>query len=383
MDTVDRRTILSLARRMSWPCVSLYTPTHRTAVDKEQDRVRYRNLLKQAELQLRDTGMRGPHVMSFLAAASALLDDSAFWRETGDGLAVFIRPEETVALRLDASVPEMVSVADRFTIRPLLPALHDHDSFWVLALSKNRVRLFEADYAHIRQVNLIGAPSDFDEAMKYEDPDHSIHLISGPPSAPGQKRHAGVFHGHGGTPDVEKEQLGRYLRLIDAAVGSALHGSDAPLLIGGVESIVATYRELSAYPRIAASFLAGNPDEMSAERIHADARELLAPYFAAHRDADLAELESRSGTGAVAHELTEIVPAAHEGRVRALFVADNRDAWGDYDASAGFVLVHQERVNGDRDLTELAVAETLLHGGDVYVIGEDAPVDAPAALLRY
>jgi hypothetical protein len=192
-----------------------------------------------------------------------------------------------------------------------------------------------------------------------------------------------VFHGHGGTPDVEKEQLGRYLRLVDAGVMNATRGSAAPLLVAGVESVVTAYREVTSYPRIATPFLAGNPDELSPERIHAEARELLEPYFAARREADLADLESHNGTGTVATELTEIVPAAHEGRVRALFVTKNRDVWGDYDASAGSVLVHPQRESGDRDLTELAVAETLLHGGDVYVVEDEAPVSAPAALLRY
>ena len=97
----------------------------------------------------------------------------------------------------------------------------------------------------------------------------------------------------------------------------------------------------------------------------------------------MAELDERTGTSNVATELTEIIPAAHEGRVRVLFVGDERDAWGEYDASEGRVRVHPTRVNGDTDLTELAVAETLLHGGDVHVLRGEAPVGAPAALLRY
>ena len=383
MDKLDRPTILSLARRMTWPCISLYMPTHRSGGAKEQDRVRFRNLLKQAEQELRDTGMRGPDVTAFLAGASSLAEDSAFWREMGDGLAVFVRPEETRALRLDIAVPEMLSVGDRFTIRPLLPALRDGDGFNVLAVSKNRVRLFEADYEHIGQIEMTGAPTSLDDAMKYEDPDHSIQFHSGTPPAPGHSRRSAVFHGHGGSPDVEKDQLVRYLRLVDAGVREALRGSTAPLLVAGVESVVATYREVCSYPEIASTFLAGNPDELTPERIHADAREVLAPYFAARREAVLAELEDHVGTRSVATELTEIIPAAHEGRVRVLFVGRNRDVWGGYDPSEGRVLVHGTRVNGDTDLTELAVAETLLHGGDVHVVSGEVDVVAPAALLRY
>ena len=383
MDTLDRHTLLSLARFGVRPCVSIYLPTHRAGSEKEQDRLRYRNLLKAADAELRTTGMRSPDASQFLGRATELLEDASFWRQSADGLAVFVSEGETTALRLDISFSELLAVDERFVIRPLLPALRSNDKFWLLALSKNRVRLFEADYTEVREVPLTDAPASIEDAMKYEDPDHGLQFHSGTPAAPGHARRSAVFHGHGGAPDVEKEHLVRYLRLVDRGMRPILGNSSAPLLIAAVDTVAATYRDVCSYPYVAPGFLAGNPDELTPERLHADARELLAPHFRAQRDADLAELETLSGTSAVSADPVEIVPAAHEGRIRTLFVTEHRSLWGAYDPSSRHVDLHDEPVNGDRDLTELAVAETLLHGGDVHVVAADSAFSAPAALLRY
>ena len=89
MDTIDRAMLMRLADRRGWPSVSLYLPTHRTGAEKDQDPIRLRNLIKSARDELLLGGSREPETQALLAEASRLLDDATFWRQAGDGLAVF------------------------------------------------------------------------------------------------------------------------------------------------------------------------------------------------------------------------------------------------------------------------------------------------------
>jgi len=51
-------------------CVSLYMPTHRAGRETEQDPIRYKNLLREAEERLMANGLRSPEVQEMLKEPS-------------------------------------------------------------------------------------------------------------------------------------------------------------------------------------------------------------------------------------------------------------------------------------------------------------------------
>ncbi|WP_447983373.1 hypothetical protein [Nitrospira sp. Nam74] len=71
------------------PAVSIFLPTHRAGPETQQDRIRLKNLLKQAETQLVKEETRPTDARELLEPVSALIDDAAFWRHQADGLAIF------------------------------------------------------------------------------------------------------------------------------------------------------------------------------------------------------------------------------------------------------------------------------------------------------
>jgi hypothetical protein len=388
MDTLDRESLTSLTREFGFPCISLYMPTHRAGAAKEQDPIRLRNLLSQASAQLIDGGMRGPDAEAALAPLRSLLDDPGFWRETGDGLAAFLSHKYAMILRLDSVFPELVSVGDRFVIRPLLPAMHTERVFWLLALSKNSIRLFDANHENIAEVPIPDSPGTFREAMKYEDDTgHGFQFHPESTGSPSGSRRSTVYYGAGGLPDAEKDQVERFVRMVEKAVGATIRGSDKPLVLAGVEYEVSRYRAVNSYPNLLADALLGNFDETPVAELHTRARQLVAPHFDSRLRSDAAEIEAGRGSAAVSEDLGVIVSAAHGGRVRTLFVGDSPGAWGRYDPATGTVDVHEEPAPGDGDLAEIAALETLSHGGDVHVVPgpfvPDSDTPTPAAVMRY
>ena len=387
MNALNRDSLTSLTREFGFPCVSLYMPTHRAGADKEQDPVRLRNLLNEVSRRLADGGMRAADALALLKPVRSLLDDPGFWRETADGLAAFVSRSSSTILRLDTAFPELVAVGERFVIRPLLPALRDGRRFWLLALSKNSVRLFDVGHETIDEVPIPESPGTFKEAMKYEDADHGFQFHpEGTGSTSGAHRSA-VYYGSGGLPDAEKDQVGRFVRMVEKAVEGVIRGSNRPLLLAGVEYEVSRYRAVNSYPDLLEQALLGNFDETPVSRLHAQAWHVAAPRFEGRLLEDVADLEAKKSSKTVSEDLSEIVPAAHAGRVRTLFVGDTPGAWGRYDPDTGVVDVHDEPLPGDWDLGEIAAVETLFHGGDVHVVPSDplpeSKTPTPAAILRY
>jgi hypothetical protein len=328
--------------------------------------------------------MRSPDIDAVLRPARALLDDPAFWRTLTDGLAVYFAEDTIHVFKTSASLPEFIAVEERFMIRPLLPALDRGEHFYVLALSKNRVRLLEGTRERVTELDPAGLPEGLGDALKYDDPEHQVQFHTRTPAgAAGRGKRDAMFHGHGGVPDVEKDRVLRYFRVVDRALHEYLRDETAPLLLAGVDYLMPIYREVNSYPHLLETSMAGNPDELTDTEIHASALQMLRPHFDARVAADLDVLNDLNGTSEASTDLHEVVAAAHEGRVRILFVAEAEPVWGSYDPSSGVVVTHAEQQRGDWDLADLAAAETLLHGGTVHAVGSGMPFETAAAIFRY
>lgn len=366
MATFDRDTVLSLARSRSWPSISLYVPTHRAGGDKAQDRIRFKNLIRSARDRLVNSGLGEVEADAALGAARDILDDPTFWRDTGEGLALFISPELFEVVRLDVDIPERIVIGGRFHLRTLLAAMRENHRFFALAVDRNGCRLFRGDAGKIEQVTLEGAPESVADELRYDEAGPTLQHISVP--MPGSSAGA-VFHGHGGEKDTHKIALERYLRKVATSLDKVTaRERGIPLLLLGVEYEVAMFRLISDYPNIAAPFVAGATDLLKPHEIHAKALSALRPVFDEAEARWLSELNELEGSPLATHDPSKIANAAAEGRVKSLFFEDGDGALDE----------------ASWEMVDIAAADTMLTGGEVHAfLGTEAPVRGVAAVLRY
>lgn len=404
MQYPDHAALTTLARPHGWPSITLYAPTHRAGSQKEQDRIRLKNLLREACDALVAEGMRTADADRFCSPIAELVADDSFWRQTADGLAVFVSEDLVQTIVLEKTVPEQSVIGDRFYLRPLLAAHTGDRRFFALAVDRNGCRLFAGDGATIERLPLEDAPVSLADELRYDETQDAVQYSSmpAPQSAAGGKRPtAAIFHGHGGEKDTDKINLERYLRKVEAVVSrSAACTSDAPLVLLGVEYELASYRSLSTCPSLVPQAVFGATDELTEYEIHTRALEALEPRFAEADTAALRELTEKRGSSAVTDDVTEIVAAAATGRVKMLFFDDSAGPFGTFDREGFDVEVlgvdpppHlRERMAGSSavatqygwDLVDLAAAETLLHDGEVHAVSsESETVRGVAAVLRY
>jgi hypothetical protein len=365
------------------PCISVFMPAHRAAPENQQNPIRFKNLLGEAEPQLLASGLRTPEVEKRLKPAQELLNNRSFWQHQSDGLSVFISPQTSRYYRLPLEFDELVVVTNRFHIKPLLTLFSGNGRFYLLALSQNEIRLFQGTRFSISEVELEGVPESIDQALKYDHPEKQLQFHTRTPGGTGDR--AAMFHGHGVGTDDAKQNIFRYFRQIDKGLHNLLKEEQAPLALAGVEYLLPIYRQANTYPYLAAEGITGNPDELSAKELHGRAWSVVQPLFLKAQDEAATRYKQLVGTGLASKDLKAIVSAAYHGRVESLFVPVRIQEWGTFDADANVVHLHQDAEPDDEDLLDLAAIQTLLHEGTVYAVkSEEVPDGAVlAAVFRY
>jgi hypothetical protein len=385
MTTLSQDELKALLAQAVGPCVSLYLPVHKGTSELAQDRLRLRNLLRQAEDQLAAQGLRPAAAAAVLQPARRLLDDALFWRHQDGGLALFCAPGVFRAYQAPFTFDESVTVAAHFAVRPLLPLLASGGVFYILALSQNQARLLRCTAQETRDIPLPpGTPRSMAAALQYDQFEQQRQVYTGVGRGAGGRPGA-VFFGHGVGSDIEKDNLRRYCNEVDKGVCAVLREARAPLLLAAVDSLVPIYREVSDYPHLAADAIPGSPDDRSAEELCALGWNPARPLLAQAQLAALARYRDLIDTGHASGDPAQVLPAAYQGRVATLLVAAGGPQWGTFDPATGAVVVHPQAEPGDIDLLEPAIRHTLLAGGTVAAVApEQIPAHTPlAALFRY
>lgn len=364
------------------PCVSLFMPAHRKGAETQQDRPRLKNLLDQAEEHLLALGLRTPDARALLQPGRDRLDEGVFWRYQGDGLAVYLAPGWSRDFRLPYTLRELVVVGGRCHLRPLLDGLWPDQPFHLLALSLSGVRLFEGSRHRLAPRELPGAPKGIEDTQRFLVVEKQLHAKVGPRR---DVSRAAIYHGHGAGREDERERVVEYLREVDRAVVNAVGRSGLPLVLAGVEHVLAVYRGLTSHGNVLDGAVDGSPDDLPEERLHAAAWPLVEPIAVARREAALERYAQGAARGAAVTGLDEVLTAAVQARLDTLFVAEGEHRWGWFVADTAEVRLHDGPEPGDEDLLDRAVVETYRTGGAFYSLPLDGmPAGGPVAgLARY
>src|SRR4028119_307802 len=104
MNQLTSAELTALLQAHEPPCISLYQPTNRRGPNHQQDPVRFKNLLREAEAT-RPRQYPTREVRPLLEPFEALVDDGVFWNQRLDGLAVFGACGRFRGLQVPAGVP--------------------------------------------------------------------------------------------------------------------------------------------------------------------------------------------------------------------------------------------------------------------------------------
>jgi hypothetical protein len=376
--TLDQ--IKGLAQQTASPSISIFLPTHRAGQDTQQDPIRFKNLLRDAEKQFLDSGMGPREVDAVLKPAQALLDDSNFWNHQSEGLAVFMTSDEFHYFPLPFRVEELLVVAQSYYVTPILPLFTNNGHYYILAISLNEVRLFEGTRYGVGQIALPdGIAANMEEALRLDGPQKSLQMHSG--------GGGGMFHGQGAGNEEQKIWIEQYLNLVDTSLTEIFREQNAPLILAGVDYLLPMYRKVSEYQHIMEEGIIGNPDHLHPEELQEQAWRIVDTYFQQETKKTVEQYQQLADTDKATDSVEEIVAAAVNGRVDKLILSVENQIWGAFNPKDGKVIRSSEGQSKEYNLAllDFAAMNTLQNGGTVCALSQDEmPTDSPiAAVFRY
>ncbi len=357
--------LMPLMHRHVGICVSIYMPTARKGMETQQNQIRYKNMLRQAEERLAGSDLRPSEVKEFLAPAQEFISDELFWRNQKDGLALFLSQDSFNYFKIPQSFEELVVVSERFHFKPLIGFLSNDVDFYILAVSQNNIRLFECSRYQKKEVKLAGIPLSLQEALNLDDFEKRLQL-------------------HTGSEDTKALVL-KFFQQIERGLREHFRKKGALLVFAGVEYLFPIYREATTYPHLLDNGIFGNPETLTAEELHEQAWSFIEPIAEEKKEGAIARYHQNAGTGLTSGELKEIVRSSYHGRVAVLFVPVGVQQWGNFNRSSNEVTLTGTTDASDEDLFDFAAIQTLLNGGIVYTLApEQIPGGEPiAAVFRY
>ena len=368
-------------------CVSLYQPTHKTGREQQQDPIRLKNLITDAQEKLIEYGVRKPQAQELLRPAEDLLDDKEFWRYQSDGLAVFLSKDFTRIYRLPSNFDELLVISKKFHIKPVLPHINEGRQFYILAISLNQVRLFLGTQYTVNELDLPDdIPASMQDALFMDHPEKNLgfHTGTGNPSASGNR--PAVFHGQGKQADENEKNILRYFQYVNKGLRPLLK-ENIPLVLAGVDYLLPIYHDSNSFAGLLKEGFEGNPDKMDAKELHQRVWEIIKPIFDNDKLEAIKRFEQLNGkrSDLATNVLEEIVKAAKYGQIETLFIPLNIQRWGRFESERNQVLLNGKPGPENEDLLNFAAAQTFLHAGTIHAL---QPANIPgngdmAAILRY
>lgn len=371
MPQVNRDTLRALMAEQEGPCLSLYQPTNRAIPEKQQDPIRFRNLLKELEASLKRE-FPGREVQSLLEPFRKLAGDSAFWNHARDGLAVFGNSKGIQTYKVQRPVPELAIAATSFHVKPLIRIVQTADRYQILGLSRHEARLFQANRDTVDEIE--PAP---EVPRKYGDipagvEDEAPRPVSSHQSV-GSEGHT-FYPGHGSSIDFSDKEAERFFRAVDRAVlEHHSRPSGLPLILAALPEHHDLFRKVSHNPFLAPEGLPFEPKSPPDDQLRQAAWKLMEPIFHDELSKVVNDFNEARSKNLSSADVVDVARAVIAGRVGALLVEADRQVPGKLDPATGqveFSDLGDPRVD---DILDDLAERVLKAGGDVIV--------APARLM--
>lgn len=387
MDILTKEEYTKLVNTENDLCLSLYLPTYRMGADIKQNPIRFKQRIREAEDKLYNLKLTKSQVESILKPASDLIDETIFWQNQTEGLAVFIADGEINYYHLPFEVKEQTVLWNKFYTKPLISLFTGDEEYYILALSQNEVRLFKASRQIIEEIKMKDAPKNVEDMKVDDDPRTKLQIRIANQVSSTSLSYNKVTQGQSIENDFDDNQLKRYFRAIDESLLNISKKDKIPLVLAGVEYLIPIFKSISKYPNIIEEYIKGNPEILYGDDLHKMSWKIIEPKFIKIQELAQAKYNQYKGqkNKLYANSLESIIPKAYNGQVETLFIDKDADKWGEHDLEKNKVKIFNDKKFEADDLIGYASALTTTRGGRVYAVDkEDVPDGGVvAAVLRY
>lgn len=359
-------------------CISIYIPTHRAGkeVNEKIDQLNLKNQVRKVANELRIWKLDSREIEEMLNPINELVDDTGFWNNQSDGLAIFRTKTSFQYYTLPVLFEEFTYVSDHFYLKPLISYINDNGKYYLLALSLSEVKFFEG-FAH--QINRVEVhdllPEQLEDTVGYDFKEKHLQFRTGQAGSENA-----IYHGHGKGNEEVKPEILKYFRAINKGLMKLIKNSKRPLIVASVDYLFPIYKEVNEYDNIWEEFIPGNPEHEDPVLLHEKALEMLKDHFNEDRKKARNAFEKALSNNLASYKEEEIIPAAFNQRIDTLLVKNGENMWGVFDKESNTLKTREQQPRFKSCLLNFAAIQTILNGGKVYLMEPDEMPESEAKL---
>ncbi|MCS6818972.1 MAG: hypothetical protein NZ522_03405, partial [Chitinophagales bacterium] len=279
-------------------CVTILMNTHRTHPENKQDEIRLKNLIKEAEERLLQYEKKRD--VSPIIKNLHQLEKEIDHQYNLESIVLFANEEIAEYVRLPISVQERIIIDKTFATRDLLRALRQETHYYVLLLSRQKIRLMEAFNDKVITENV--KPFPIKNTQFYSTSGDKLSDVG-----------------------LQSNLIGEFYNRADKELQEIVKRNPLPVLICSETSAYHDYLQITDNKKIFFDIhLNKNRVDDPAHAIASEAWHLVRDYIEEKNNQRKSELLTAVNQNKFLTDLNEIWQAVREGRIQTLFVEQNK-----------------------------------------------------------
>jgi len=369
-----------LLSEKSGTCISLYQPTYRQLPDREQNLIRYKNLLQQIVQSLEEKFDKH-EVEQWMQPFYKISEDREFWRHTQDGLAIFATADHCIVYKLQRPVKEFTVVANSFHIKPLIRVYQSADRYHLLGINRKEFSMFEGTRYNLERLEM--DPEVLNTFKKAIGEDFEDKIVTATGSGPNNEV---KMHGQGSKKDIINKETEKFFRVADKEVMT--HYSQPmqlPVFLVALDEHHALFQQVSKNKLLRKQGIKVDFQSMTEKKLQEAAWEILEPLYIEKTHELVTQFENARSQDKGSDDITQIARAASEGRISRVLIEADSIHPGRVNTETGELieanLMHPEIDDVLDDIAEIVFRQK----GEVVVIPKERmPANTgAAAIYRY
>ncbi len=252
------------------------------------------------------------------------------------GLIVFFSSTDAWYLKVQSTISDLVVVADSFHIKPLIRIKNNESGFFLVSMSSKAISVFLETNGHLFRLDTYRNPMTLSDI---------------------------------GTNKVKPEDHREFVLQSALEINKTLAAYKLPIILAGVRDHLGHMRKYLDHSMILSDSIIGNIERLKRDEIREKCFEILQPFYNKKEEEAIAEIDQAVKKNHAITFIEDIAISAVYGKIRKLFVMENKQLWGSLNKNTGEIFISPRQTNShDDDLLDDISQIVLNKGGEVVVL---------------
>jgi len=330
MKELSLEDLTLLNDRHGAPMVSIYLNKEKGVLEPREHEERWYDSISKAEFLLLKDYSR--NFVDECLSPLRNLDFLSIMEKTDKGLVVFLtNDKEIFYLRTHSPFHDLTVVADSFHIKPLIKIKTLERGFFLVSMTSRAIVVFiEHDGQLLR-----------------------LDSYRNDPAADG----------------IVKRSSQEFFQHASQELNKLFTSYNVPIILAGVRDHIGHMKRLLPSNMLMNESIVGNVEKIKTSELRERVIEILQPFYHSQELKAQSEIEAAISKDKAIFYLEDIAVSAVYGKIRKLFVAENKFVWGNLDPVNGEIIIAPKQSNAhDDDILDDLCQIVLSKGGEVVVV---------------